>query len=94
MVGYTENYRSVSFHIRFTRQIWRPFVESKGLPNDSTFILKAKSDKFDIKRPGILFISLQVGFHFKLAQWLSGRVLDWRPKGGGYEPHRRHCVVS
>ena len=28
------------------------------------------------------------------AQWLSGRVLDWRPKGRGFEPHRRHCVVS
>ena len=27
------------------------------------------------------------------AQWLSGRVLDWRPRGHGYEPHRRHCVV-
>ena len=28
------------------------------------------------------------------AQWLSGRVLDWRPRGRGFEPHRRHCVVS
>ena len=28
------------------------------------------------------------------AQWLSGRVLVWRPKGRGFEPHRRHCVVS
>ena len=27
-------------------------------------------------------------------QWLSGRVLDWRPRGRGFEPHRRHCVVS
>ena len=26
------------------------------------------------------------------AQWL-GRVLDSRPKGRGFEPHRRHCVV-
>ena len=24
----------------------------------------------------------------------SGRVLDWRPRGRGFEPHRRHCVVS
>ena len=30
---------------------------------------------------------------FKGAQWLSGRVLDSRPKGRGFEPHRRHCVV-
>ena len=27
------------------------------------------------------------------AQWLSGRVLDSRPKGRGFEPHRRYCVV-
>ena len=27
------------------------------------------------------------------ARWLSGRVLDLRPKGRGFEPHRRHCVV-
>ena len=30
---------------------------------------------------------------YKGAQWLSGRVLDSRPKGRGFEPHRRHCVV-
>ena len=29
----------------------------------------------------------------KGAQWLSGRVLDSRPKGRGFKPHRRHCVV-
>ena len=28
------------------------------------------------------------------AQWLSGRVLVLRPRGHGFEPHRRHCVVS
>ena len=27
------------------------------------------------------------------AQWLSGRVLDSRPKGRRFEPHRLHCVV-
>ena len=30
---------------------------------------------------------------YKGAQWLSGRVLDSRPKGRGFEPHRRHCAV-
>ena len=25
---------------------------------------------------------------------LSGRVLDSRPKGRGFEPHQRHCNVS
>ena len=28
------------------------------------------------------------------AQWLSGRVFDSRPSGRGFEPHRRHCLVS
>ena len=31
---------------------------------------------------------------YKGMQWLSGRVLDSRPKGRGFELHRRHCVVS
>ena len=31
--------------------------------------------------------------HANGAQWLSGSVLDSRPKGRGFEPHRRHCVV-
>ena len=27
------------------------------------------------------------------AQWLSGRVLDSRTRGSGFEPHLCHCVV-
>ena len=27
-------------------------------------------------------------------QWLIGRVLDSRPWGCGFKPHRRHCIVS
>ena len=27
------------------------------------------------------------------AQWLSGRVLDLMPRGRGFEPHWRHCIV-
>ena len=30
----------------------------------------------------------------KGVQWLSGRVLDLRPRACGFKPHRRHCVVS
>ena len=29
----------------------------------------------------------------KGAQWLSGKVLDLRPKGSGFELHLRHCDV-
>ena len=27
-------------------------------------------------------------------QWLSGRVLDLRPRGHGFKPNMRHCVES
>ena len=27
------------------------------------------------------------------AQWLSGKVLDSRPKGRGFEPQQHHCIV-
>ena len=27
------------------------------------------------------------------AQWLSGRVLDSRPRGRWFEPQRGHCIV-
>ena len=42
----------------------------------------------------ILLVRLLISTQIKGAQWLSGRVLDSRPKGRGFEPHRRHCVVS
>ena len=28
-----------------------------------------------------------------IGPWLSGRLLESRPKDRGFEPHRRHCVV-
>ena len=31
--------------------------------------------------------------HVLGAQWLSGRVLDSRPRSRGFEPHRHHCIV-
>ena len=42
---------------------------SRGLPSDSTCILKAEPGKLDIKicEPGILFISLQADLLLKLA---------------------------
>ena len=36
----------------------------------------------------IFTIGIYVG-----AQWLSGKVLDSRPRGRGFEPHRHHCIV-
>ena len=51
---------------------------------------------FIILKLGILHLSVSGTLFYnrnERAQWLSGRVLDSRPKGRGFEPHRRHCVV-
>ena len=34
-----------------------------------------------------------VNINVQGAQWLSGRVLDSRLRGRGFEPHQLHCVV-
>ena len=38
-------------------------------------------------------IYVQDIYMVKLLFWLSGRVLDSRLRGPGFEPHLRHCVV-
>ena len=40
-----------------------------------------------------LWVNLTFNLISEGAQWLSGRALDSRPKGRGFETHRRHCVV-
>ena len=46
----------------------RTLVETRGLPSDSTCVLEADPGKVDIirRKPGILFVSLQVGSLFFL----------------------------
>ena len=51
----------------------------------STFVLGAQKNR--------LIETVLLGTHYMGAQWLSGRVLDSRSKGRGFEPHRRHWVV-
>ena len=41
-----------------------------------------------------LFTFLLFNMIIKGVQWLSGRVLDSRPRGRRLEPQWRHCVVS
>ena len=36
---------------------------------------------------------LKTKHHQSALRERSGRVLDSRPRGRGFEPHRRHCVV-
>ena len=51
-------------------------------------ILKFITKTIGIALAACILISMKMG-----AQWLSGRVLDSRPRGRGFEPHGRHCVV-
>ena len=63
--------------------------------------INAKSNTGKNHRQSLAWRSLVAGGYIFIcllsdsggAQWLSGRVLDSRPKGRGFEPHRRHCVV-
>ena len=59
---------------------------------------------FDVMNLGLSIVKFEgsqiIIFQIKLcflsltgAQWLSGRVLDSRLKGRGFEPHWRHYVV-
>ena len=67
----------------YTRQVLQPF--GNGI------IPVGMSDEFVTDQ-----IPCLIEQHFtnmRGAQWLSGRVLDSRPKGRGFEPHWRHCVV-
>ena len=61
--------------------VYSSLGRTKVLCATSLVLLGAKA-KFLRRKP-------KVGAH-----WLSGRVLDLRPKGRGLEPHGRHCVVS
>ena len=53
-----------------------------------------------ISRKNLLFVKVTIGEappswkKSRGGQWLSGRVLDWRPSGRGFKPHRHHCVVG
>ena len=47
-----------------------------------------RAENFTVRYVSVSAITLLWG-----AQWLSGRVVNLRPKGRGFEPHQRHYVV-
>ena len=54
------------------------------------YLKKTMDSKCSLRKISILFY-----FFLKKrkgAQWLSGRMLDSRPRGRGFKPHRCHCV--
>ena len=61
------------------------------------FCLRNKNANFQLHTlscPGSNLIMDQYDWKKMGAQWLSGRVLDSRPKRRGFKPHLQHCVVS
>ena len=52
------------------------------------FCMKKCSNYFHICKINTTHLQAKLG-----AQWLSGRVFDSKPRGRGFEPHQRHCVV-
>ena len=53
-------------------------------------IYKTSLDKALPPNGKVLMRTLTLLTPLKGAQWLSGRVLDSRPRGSGFEPHRCH----
>ena len=67
--------------LKFSSGGTKTLIRLRGYPNCSEFSLYAHANVY-------LMQNTRLG-----AQWLSGRVLDSRPKGRGFEPYQRHCVV-
>ena len=75
-----------------TSQTARPGVRKLIQARSHTFLMI----DHEIFSKGILLLPLiQEGLLSVIREnrGLSGRVLDSRPRGRGFEPHRRHCVV-
>ena len=51
--------------------------------------------RLQLKKMSLMYESARVAITFQLLEMResSGRVLDSRPKGRGFESHWRHCVV-
>ena len=62
---YREYKVSAFWYQVYQARLWERLLTSRGLPSDSTCVLKAEPGKLDIKRrePGILFISLLIVEH-------------------------------
>ena len=60
-----------------------------------TLIIAGESDPGSWKKVNAIKSCIHWQNHDKKsgAQWLSGSVLDSRPKGRWFEPHRHHCLV-
>ena len=55
--------------------------------------IKAKARCGSVEQSGFSGLLCSGQHSISRAQWFSGRVLDSRPRGRGFEPQRRHCIV-
>ena len=98
LMGWTG--RGFSDRRRSLFQIWRMMKTRVTLtvsrPRLQTFCLTLSTLRYRDNEEGSIFIFYFCIFMLlmKGAWWLSGRVLDSRQRGRGFEHHRRHCVVS
>ena len=98
-LGKRDEMRGLPSNLSLFRNEFNKFNNTRERILDSIYHM-TNTLKSDFWRKNVIILSLCTqrcyGRHNvsrKGAQWLSGRVLDSRPKGRGFEPHRRHCVV-
>ena len=69
-------------------------LTSRGLPSDSTCVLKAEPCKFDIKshKPGILFISLPIFFTLQTSD--NDVILDFCVDAASLATSLQKCIMT
>ena len=66
--------------------------EEASVAND--LYIQAEARYVSVKQPSFSGLVCSGLHSISGAQWFSGRVLDLRPRGRGFEPKGHHCVVS
>ena len=78
----------ILLQLEYASTVWSPHTASDIYKLESVQFMAAWWATRDYRQTSSVTTMLGMG-----AQWLSGRVLDSRPRGRGFEPHQRHCVV-
>ena len=85
----------MNMNYNYQTTIWRSiFAQMYKFLVENIFFSIFPNEFFMVKIIPEIHIFGRKYFHILMGvQWHSGRVLDSRPKGRGFEPHWRHCVV-
>ena len=89
-IGNSQHY---FFHYRNYQAIRHGLLNSISLIQNPSLQIFFIVTKLCLKKMTGVYLTICTTINYG-AQWLSGRVLDSRPRGRGFEPHRRHCDVS